>query len=158
MRINCPHCAAIYEVPEERLTGRKAVRCARCLAEFDPTLPGSALHEPVPPEPVSPEPVPPEPSAAIDESLPERHDQPPEPRPTLSSAPADGTVAISAMQRLVQSAPPQRSSGSLIGWVLSLLVLACILWGVFNWRTEIMKAWPPSARAYEALGLTDTTK
>lgn len=149
MRIECPHCTAVYEVPEERLTGRKAVRCARCLAEFVPAQPTAARLESA----LAEQP------AAVADPLPEQHDQPPAPPKALAAVPADGAPAISAMQRLVQSAPPpRRSFGPLIGWVLSLLVLAFALWAVFNWRTEIMQAWPPSTRAYAALGLTQSTK
>src|SRR5271165_1145438 len=34
MRIDCPHCAASYDVPDKLLVGRIAVRCARCAREW----------------------------------------------------------------------------------------------------------------------------
>jgi hypothetical protein len=38
-------------------------------------------------------------------------------------------------------------------WVLSLAVLAGVVWAAYAYRAEIMAAWPPSQRAYAAMGL-----
>ncbi len=38
-------------------------------------------------------------------------------------------------------------------WVASLLLLAAMGWAGLHYRQEIMRAWPPSARLYLALGL-----
>jgi predicted Zn finger-like uncharacterized protein len=146
MRIECPHCAAIYDVPEERLEGRKAVRCARCGTEFVPGQEAAMPEEPPWPEPVI------ETEAPKPELTEEPVEAEPQPRAPLSR---QGMPSISAMQRLAQSAsPPPRSTAPLIAWIASLVFVALLIWAAVNWRADIMQAWPPSTRAYAALGLT----
>jgi hypothetical protein len=41
-----------------------------------------------------------------------------------------------------------------IAWALSVVVLLAAIWGAYASRDAIMHAWPPSVRAYAALGLT----
>ena len=48
MQIDCPSCAASYEVAESLLVGRKMLRCARCGAEWVPAA------APLPPPPAPP--------------------------------------------------------------------------------------------------------
>ncbi len=48
---------------------------------------------------------------------------------------------------------PRSSIGLQLAWLASVLVIALSLVGAFAWRTEIVTAWPPSARAYAAFGL-----
>ncbi len=146
MRIECPHCAAVYDVPEERLQGRKAVRCARCGTEFIPAQEVATPEELRWPEPVIETAAPEEDlSEELVEAEPQRRT--PLPRHEIPS--------ISAMQRLAQSAsPPPRSTAPVIAWAASLVFLALLIWAAVNWRAEIMQAWPPSTRAYAALGLT----
>ncbi len=60
------------------------------------------------------------------------------------------------MQRLVQPIePPKRSVWPLVAWAVSLIVLLALVGGAFVWRAQIMHAWPPSARVYATLGLSD---
>ncbi|MGH7154743.1 MAG: zinc-ribbon domain-containing protein [Acetobacteraceae bacterium] len=160
MRIECPDCAAAYEVPEDRVSGARTVRCSRCGTQW------VIRHEP-PPAAVGSRI--PEWTAPVAETV-DRHDSTPdvpESRFDLQS-PAPVSVLpyrdpepapIPAMQRLAQpvSAPPRRS-GALVGWVISLVVIVLLCWGAFAWRAEIMQAWPPSTRAYAALGLAGTAK
>ena len=66
MRITCPACNASYEVPDAMLVAGRAVRCARCMREWEPLLPPPAPAEaPAIPavEPPAPEPAAFEPSA-----------------------------------------------------------------------------------------------
>lgn len=148
MRITCPNCGAHYEVPESKLSGRKAVRCSRCGVDWSPldedvTEPEAEvapvmsrledIHLP-PPEPVMPEP-PEEEERAVPVAL-----------------PASG---FTAMQRLSQAAgAPAPSIWLRIAWGLSIVLLVAVLWSAFNWRADIMRVWPASERAYAALGLS----
>ncbi len=38
-------------------------------------------------------------------------------------------------------------------WVFSLVLLGAMGWSAIAWRHPIMMAWPPSQRAYAAIGL-----
>jgi hypothetical protein len=63
------------------------------------------------------------------------------------------------MERLTRAAePPKPSVWVRVAWALSLVLVALMLWSAVNWRADIMRIWPPSTRAYAALGLTDTGK
>jgi predicted Zn finger-like uncharacterized protein len=151
MRIVCPSCQAAYEVPERLLAGGKAVRCARCGAEWAPAPP---TREPQPPPPARPQaaahaaereelpPHEPERAARVEPRLPgyrprsvdtEDDDRPP---------PRDDEIEI---------AP--RSRGAVVAWVLSLLLLALLVWAAFAFRSVVMGAWPPSTRLFAAFGL-----
>jgi predicted Zn finger-like uncharacterized protein len=54
---------------------------------------------------------------------------------------------------------PSRLAGRLqvsavvAAWVLSLGVLGSLGWSAVHWRGDVMAAWPPSQRAYQAVGL-----
>jgi predicted Zn finger-like uncharacterized protein len=131
MRIECPACAATYEVPEDRLAPGRLVRCARCGSDWMP----------LPPEPV-PEPTrEPEPEPEI-------------PSPRLAPSPAVVPLPAPAVER--QEAPRLRLhlSALSIAWTLSVIILLAAIWGAYAGRDAIMQAWPPSVRAYAALGLT----
>ena len=140
MRIVCPACAAAYEVPEDRLAPGRIVRCARCGADWAPLM---AEAEPIVPEPSpevgpSPEPLP-----------------PPEPLPEPPLEPPSVPVATTPMVERSEPEKRPRQAPVAVGWVLSLLVLAALGWGAYATRTEVMRAWPPSERAYKAIGLSD---
>jgi len=40
-----------------------------------------------------------------------------------------------------------------LAWVFSLALLAFLGWAAYEWRAQIVEAWPASARAYAALGM-----
>jgi hypothetical protein len=40
-----------------------------------------------------------------------------------------------------------------LAWVGSIALLTLLVVMAFAWRSEIIALWPPSARAYSALGL-----
>jgi predicted Zn finger-like uncharacterized protein len=102
MRIACPSCDAKYEVPEARLTPRKAVRCARCGGEW------IAVAE------EAPQPEPP----AVAEV--EEH----------QAEPAATVPTISAMDRLAAMPPRPVRNTSLIATcvVLVAAVAATVTW------------------------------
>jgi predicted Zn finger-like uncharacterized protein len=136
MRIECPACAATYEVPEDRLAPGRLVRCARCGSDWMP-LPPEPIAEPV----REPEPAEPEPEV---------------PSPRLAPSPAVVPLPAPALER--DEAPHLRLhlSALSIAWALSVIVLLAGIWGAYAGRDAIMHAWPPSVRAYAALGLTQS--
>jgi len=130
MRINCPSCDIAYDVPDEKLCGRK-LRCAGCGNSWVP------LAAPVP------APAPPaEPPA----------------RPAIRAAetplvpPATFPAGIS-QPRPRLSYPRRRPSRVLLGWIATILVCAGAGFAAYHFRPAVMHAWPPSIRLYRALGL-----
>jgi hypothetical protein len=51
-------------------------------------------------------------------------------------------------------APPASKAPVVVAWAASILILAAAVAGFLTYRGQVMKAWPPSARLYAALGLT----
>jgi predicted Zn finger-like uncharacterized protein len=141
MHIVCPTCSASYEVPDQLMTAGRLVRCARCNGEWTPV----ALAEPAEPEPHPPTP-------AMEAEV-----QPP-PLPIVESEPAEplaiGAVRRSAMDRLAaHPASPRPSFALRLAWAGSIVVFILLIALAFAWRGKIITVWPPSARAYSALGL-----
>ncbi len=145
MRIACPACNAAYQVPDEQLREGRVVRCARCGTDWAPSVaipqtdegseaPGLGF-EPTEPEPAS-EPAPPPVSPrrmALDED---------------EGAP--GSIASAAPSSTATRRAPRALA---IAWAVSLLIVLGGLVYVFAGRERIMTAWPPSIRAYAAVGL-----
>jgi predicted Zn finger-like uncharacterized protein len=52
-------------------------------------------------------------------------------------------------------APSRRRRGPLRGWLLSLVVIIAVVSAAVIWRDKVMQAWPPSERAYHAVGLVE---
>ena len=125
MRIECPSCSAAYDPPEEQLAAGRAVRCARCGAKWTPI----AQVQPAPAT---------TPIVA-----------PPRPPHVKVLSPLQPIPVAAALR---QRRPVEREL--LLGsWVLSIAVLLLLGWAAVTWREGIMRAWPPSERAYAALGL-----
>ena len=135
MRIQCPACDATYDLPEGAVKAGRPVRCARCATEWTP-LPAPPIREPVPVPGLPPLPGP---SDITLPPLPSREPLP-EPRPV-------------PQERLAPAGRASADRAVLAGWVLSLAVLLLLGWAAVAWRAEVMRAWPPSERAYGALGL-----
>jgi predicted Zn finger-like uncharacterized protein len=140
MRIVCPSCQAAYEVPERLIDqAPRRLRCARCGHEWLPPelraeTPAVAPPPPGPPPSAPPPVVPPSlrpPARQMDYG--EELDEKP-PRRRVSAAGASNRVAV-------------------LGWLLSVLVLAMLGGAAVAWRGDIMAAWPPSQRVYVAVGL-----
>ncbi len=137
MRIVCPICSAAYEVRDALLIPGRTVRCARCSEQWVAV-------------PLSP--------AASQASL----DEPPA---TLRDDPSGAALLqqsqaalprMTAMDRLAtQPAPlPTRDPRLRAAWAASIVVLLLFGWGAIAWRADLMHAWPPSTRLYDAIGLT----
>jgi len=150
MRITCPACDAAYDVPDARMAGGRAVRCARCGSDWVP------LADTAPPPQVLPLPDPVLPADAA-------------PSQTVQAAsvaavavPAATTLAFPAAMppptapALPSSPAPARARPGppiLLAWAASFLLLGFLVWAGIAWRAGIMHAWPPSERLYAALGL-----
>lgn len=174
MRIVCPNCDAAYEVPQTMLAPDRPVRCARCgqdwAPEAAPPEAPSALAPPPPAPaspPVAPPAVPPPPPARVAKVIPVAEEPAldlrrvrsvrvvPLPTAPVEAAPPPADPAPpppSAEPPLPPPAPRVRIP-VLAGWLLSAVVLLGAAWAAYVWRAEIVRAWPPSARVYTALGV-----
>lgn len=135
MRITCPNCAAVYDVPAERLAGGRTVRCARCGSGWMPPADESDLEPPapaVPPEVAAPE---------LPEDAPP---SPPEPEP------APVPAADSRKRRFLAGRFP---APVLLAWIGSLVLLGVLIWAMIAWRSDVIRIWPPSERLYSVLRL-----
>ncbi len=151
MRITCPACDAAYDVPDARIAGGRAVRCARCgsdwvpLADTAPPPQALPLPDPVPPADAAPsQTVQAAPVAAVAV-----------PAATTLASPA-ATMPPPTAPALPSSPAPARARPSppiLLAWAASFLLLGFLVWAGIAWRAGIMHAWPPSERLYAALGL-----
>ena len=86
----------------------------------------------------------------------------PEPPPPATEPPATQampTARQSAMDRLAaQPALPPKSMRLQLAWAGSLVLLALLVSAAYVWRSDVVAAWPPSARAYSAFGLHPPTE
>lgn len=147
MRIDCPSCAASYDVPDTKLAGRKTVRCVRCGHQWAPG-PVPEPADPPPPAPPSPPPLP-----DSDRPDPERADS------DWADRGRAQTAADPGRSRLASPAtPPPGRFGLRLAWAASGLVLAMALAAAFVWRAEVVRVWPPSLRVYAALGLAHNAR
>lgn len=129
MLLTCPACAAEYNVPDHVVDGAPlTVRCVRCDGEW---VVGAA-ESATPPAPTI---APPPPRA--EPQLPPLFRTPPEP---LEHLRAD-IEHDSAIRR------------GLASWTISVVVVAAVAWAAVAWRHDVMANWPPSQRAYQAVGL-----
>jgi predicted Zn finger-like uncharacterized protein len=160
MRIACPSCDAVYNVPDALLAGpTRAVRCVRCGTEWAPQPlppPRPALLAPsgFPSVAASPVPDAPPPDA------PPEIGPPPRVEPKLSSYRSRTEPRLDAGEDGDARPPPRddettlrRRRGAVAGWILSVVVLVALAVAAVGWRTQVMAAWPPSQRVYGVLGL-----
>lgn len=144
MLIQCPSCAAEYNVPGPLAPGR-AVRCARCGAQWAP----------VPAQPVLDAPEPPAIEAPTTEAAVAAEPVPP---PAITPPPVTGPVTEPAKPVPMAPLRGSRMPGRLpllLAWGGSVLVLVLVITAAAVWREPVMRAWPPSERVFGALGLGD---
>lgn len=122
MRVECPGCAALYEIPDHFLDGgARKLRCARCGHEW---LPAGA------PEPVAPVVV---------------------PAPALP-APAHADREERLAPPPVVEAPVQNGAAIWLAWLATVIVIlgaACAAW---MWRAPLSQAWPPARQVFDWVG------
>ncbi len=159
MRIECPACAAAYEVPAGMLAAGQAVACARCGNNWTPLTaqpPAADLAIPAaPPRPASP--VPPE------RQFTSRQFTAPGP-PPLSTADADRPAPPSAEPSRPDWFPhadagwspsDERSPLVPLAWIGSVATLLALLGAGVIARDSLMAQWPPASRLFSAIGLDD---
>jgi|SRR5271165_304809 len=125
MHIACPSCAAEYEVPATRMKSGRAVRCARCGAQWKPVVDVDPAPPPEPPGPPAAEP------------------RPVTPPPPPVTPPPPAVTATDRMETSPTRSP--RPAGLLAAWLLTFLLLAGMGVAAVVWRAGIMRAWPPSS-------------
>jgi hypothetical protein len=74
----------------------------------------------------------------------------PETHVSVFNTPYSGPTFGSGTPRIIQA---PRKGPPIVAWALSILVLVLAVVGALVFRAPVMKAWPPSARLYAALGL-----
>ena len=153
MRIVCPACAAVYQVPDSLLEGEsRAVRCARCGDEWVPQREAQPLPAAAPAELSTAMPSLAERAvergAALDAGPANGR------KPTMAAPPPPADARLAVFPPLV-GRPPAAPGRALLaaGWVASAAVLLVLLGAAYLWRAQVQAAWPPSQRAYLALGL-----
>ena len=137
MRITCPACASVYDVPDSRIVPGRAVRCARCGTDWAPQVEAVPVLDAVPAMVLKVAPAP------------ERvEEEPPTAVPIAVVVPVEATNAPIPP-------PPRRSRRGVLAlaWVASFAVLGAAGASAVRWRAGVMQAWPPSERLYAALGL-----
>lgn len=156
MRIVCPSCAAVFDVPKVRLAPGQAVRCARCSTDWTPlALPEPASDTPAaePPEPpgIAVEPPKPEPAGA--HAAAPMANQPTS-GPSVQRHATQGHLPSirSVLDRLNLTTATE--AALIAAWAVSIALVVGMAWAAVAWRGEVMHAWPPSERIYAALGLT----
>jgi len=137
MRIVCPSCSAVYEVPDALLVAGKRTRCARCAREWEPQTATLPAVPPAPPEPVGGPPPPPLPA-------------PVSPVPPPAAAPR--AVRPPAASRGDQPRPGKAGRRhTLAVWIAlgaSVLILAGVCAAAVMWRAAAIGVFPPAERLY----------
>lgn len=154
MRIACPHCQAVYEVPQSKLGADTLLRCHLCQYSWTfhdtppeaPQQPDSEPALPPAPEP-EPEPAPPSPAEPLIVPVPSKTPTPDHVVPLSKS-----TKATPPQPHAKKTGPSgQGASGVLLGGAAVILVLLAVS---LLARHGIVKAFPPSAAFFKALGLS----
>lgn len=125
MRVDCPSCAANYDIPDHLLVKGRAARCARCGARFVPLA-------------ADPTPVEPEPAADPEERGDE--DQ------ATAETPAASHPDPAVLDRLsVQSHAPRPPLALKAAWGASIILLLLCGAGTVVWRDTVVRHWPAGA-------------
>lgn len=160
----------------------RLVRCARCGAQWSPVthVPLDTLNVPPPLSPAPPSSQPPPASSveramgaammpivrpSIERELQVGRDIQIEHEPAmaaeltprwLTAASASTPHETLAIEKLtVRDAQPRRRNAGPL-WLLSVLVIVLAIGAAYFWREPVMRAWPPSIRLYQALGISET--
>lgn len=147
MRIACPACNATYQVPDDKLVAGRIVRCARCGTDWAPLEVISASGG-------DPEPEAAESQAAVSPDPEPTPEPAPEPAIELRKQAIEEDIPLPRPPVLPVAPPADRGSMVLaFAWIVSLAVVTAAVAGLYAGRERVMKTWPPSTRAYAAIGL-----
>ncbi|MCQ4162805.1 zinc-ribbon domain-containing protein [Roseomonas sp. GC11] len=165
MRLECPDCAAAYEVAESLVVPGRLVRCVRCGHGWVPL--------PAPPRVLTPAE-----QAAVAQDMRASATPPPAPsggmpplRPSAGvpeeGGPLEEGRGISTLTILIRQAPavmapppplsvppgpaPASALGVALAWLASLVVLGGGLAALWEWREAVVAYWPPAARLFAAV-------
>ena len=140
MKVECPSCAAAFDVPDWMLSGvGRPLKCGMCKTVFP--SPVSAEPAQAPP-PIQPPEAPP---AAEASSL---------PVPPISVGLEDRPNPLVAREQGEDAVPAGAARFLKPAWAASIAAL--VLGGAlfFAKKAAIMEAWPLAARFFSALGMT----
>ena len=133
MQIECPACAARYDVPDEVVRPGRPMRCARCGETWTP--------RPTPPEPAQEVP-----SLVIGAASGLADDVWPAAEAGAGSEEGDARLPLAA-------ALSRRGEPALIvAWVASGVVLLAGAWAIWHFHLRLERAWPPSERLFRLFG------
>jgi predicted Zn finger-like uncharacterized protein len=122
MRLDCPSCAANYDIPDHLLKPGRRMRCARCGAEWlTPAL-----------------------DAGTDE-LAFGTVAPAEAEPVREAPPPIEAPVVAPLAK-ESSEPTSPSVALLAAWGVSIIALLGGVTGLIVWRRAIAAAWPPAER------------
>lgn len=162
MRIGCPSCNAVYQVPDEQLVEGRVVRCVRCGTDWSPIVAvpvedgaaGARVAEAARAPATSADvPATASPEAVPAELLPEPDPEVPARRMALDDDPVAGPMVKPAAEPVAQVQARRGGPWLAIAWVASVLAVIGAVAALVVWRDAVMQAWPPSIRAYAALKL-----
>ena len=168
MRIQCPSCAAIYEVGPGLLDQPRTVRCAQCGNDWVATAMPEPAHEPVASvaEPVpdhQPDPARDAHSDGRDHVIDLDHEpasghEPGHDQPTdvaTAEPPSHGADRLPVTEEDLTPANNQRRNFYLtLAWVASFLMLLMFVGVARHERDRVMASWPASKPLYALFGLT----
>jgi predicted Zn finger-like uncharacterized protein len=135
MRVTCPHCAALYEIPDILAARPRRMHCACCDTVWKTdALPAPATEWEVLPDPVA------EPERAADEP-PLRTPEPPISQETNRPRPVE--VAVT---------PPFGGPRFwMVAWAGSAVLMVGTCAACWRWQLPLSHAWPPLARLFAGL-------
>ena len=143
MRIACPACNAAYDVPPAQLAPGRPVRCARCTETWVPIETEDATPA------ITPLPEPPRPPPPVQMAEPPATKPLPQPVPL----PADDPAPPPDTQAAIKARTRRRSPPVLMGWLITVLVLAELAYVVASYPGPITRTWPAAERAYALFGI-----
>jgi len=134
MRVPCPKCDAVYEIPDALIAaGPRRLRCARCTTEWHAGAPVAAIG----------------PAVAADAS----------PPAAAVPVPAEKPPARPPRRPPAAAAKPARARPGLalgLAWAATALFVVGLGTGFVVWPDEVTETFPPAARLYDALGIAVT--
>lgn len=139
--IHCPACHGTLEVDAAQLMRPRRICCTLCTHRWIEEPPRTSLRAPLPAAPAALEaeqkkiPVPPAEAPAV--------------AATQETKPSERHFGRKRVTSMQPQALPQPSSYGLLASVALLLLLSVTLAA----RESVVRTWPPSARAFAALGL-----
>jgi len=140
MRVPCPNCEAVYQIPDGLMAGgSRRLRCARCAAEWQageaPAPVTAALTATAAPPPAA-EPPPPAPAAR---------------GPRRGATPPTDRAARAAVRGKSGQPPAGLALGA--AWAATALFVVGLGAGFYAWPDIVTDNFPPAARLYDALGI-----